>query len=243
MKKELLISYREIKTIIVIALILSFIFGFNDNKPNFVLKDWLKNLIYIFILSFSIVLANNLGYKLMARYANSNVEIKIWNSHVFKEEFKFSKIPLYIFTPVLPALIALFSNGQWFVPVVNTFNVNDYSVYGRKFPKLTYFNQGLIAVTGLFFVFILMIFFKILLINEGIKIGSWFILFNLIPISDLPGAKIFIASRVMYLSSLLFFILNILLIQNLNVLSSIIISLFFSVLIGVIYFYYIEYKK
>jgi len=243
MKKESLISYKEFKSIIIISLILALIFGFNDNKPSFIFKDWFKNLFYIFILSLIIVLVNSIGYKLMARYLDANIEIKIWNSQFFSEKFNFFKVHKYLFTPVLAVLTTLFSNGKLFFTALSTFEIKNYSVYGRRFPKLTYFNLGLITIGGLFFNFILMLFFKMLLINKGVLISAWFILWNLLPFSELPGARIFLASKTMYFFSLIFFAANILLIQSMPILTAIIVSLFFSIVLAVVYFYFMEYLK
>lgn len=235
--------YKEFKTILIIILILTFIFGYNDNKPSFILKDWLLNLIYVFILVSLVVLVNIFGYKLAAKYFDAKIEMKIWNSSKFEGKFSLKKLGNYIFSPVLPILLTLFSNGKIFLTTIATFDIKDYSVFGRKFPKLTYFNHGLIVIAGLFFNFILMIFFKILMLEKGILINSWFILWNLLPLSQLPGSKIFFASRVMWIFTLIFFITNILLIQNLPVLSAIILSFFFSIVLAIIYFYFVEYMK
>jgi len=235
-------SYKEIKAILAVIIILAFIFGFNDNKSEFILKNWLLNLFYVFILASLVVLFNVLGYKLAAKYLDAEAEIKILNYNAFKEKFQFAKMHRYILTPVLPILITLFSNGKLFFTAISTFELKNQNVYGRKFPKLTYFNIGLIAVSGLFFIFVLIIFFKLLNLDKGVMIGAWFIIWNLLPFSDLPGAKIFFASRAMYLFSMVFFVLNILLLQFLSVLTAIIASFFFSIVFAMIYFYFVEYK-
>ncbi len=243
MKKEYQKSYKEIKTILIIIIILTFIFGFNDNKGEFVLENWLLNLFYVFILVSLTILFNVLGYKLTAKYLGTEAEIKIWNSDVFREKFQFTKMYRYILTPVLPVLITLFSNGKLFFSCLSTFDIKNETLYGKKFLKLSYLNIGLIAVGGLFFNFILMIFFKLLNLDKGVLINAWFIFWNLLPLSNLPGAKIFFASRIMYLFSLIFFILNIFLVQVLSVLTAIITSFFFSILLAIVYFYFVEYLK
>ena len=50
MKKGYMNLSREIKSIIVIVLVLTFIFAFDDGKPAFVLTDWLLNFLYVLIL-------------------------------------------------------------------------------------------------------------------------------------------------------------------------------------------------
>jgi len=228
MNKESGKSYREIKTIFGIILILVFIFAFNDNSDKFVLKNWVLNFIYVFILVSLAVLFNTLGYKLTAKYLGAEIEVKIWNSQKFQDKFSLRRLGGYILSPVLGILVTLFSNGTKFFTAVNT---------------LTYFNVGMIAFGGLFFNFILMVFFKILTLDKGVLINSWFIMWNLLPISELPGAKIFFASKIMYFFSLIFFVINVFLVQALPVLTSLIISFFFSILAAVVYFYLVEYLK
>ncbi|MEK6834630.1 MAG: hypothetical protein AABX61_00005, partial [Nanoarchaeota archaeon] len=161
MKKGSMKFSQEFKSIFIIILILSFVFGFNDNKPEFILNNWIMNFIYIFALVSLIVLFNVLGYKLAAKYFGTKVNIKLWSQDAFKEKFEFRKMHKYVFSPVLAILFTLFSNGKIFLSLVSTFDIKDYSLFGKKYPKLTYFNNGLIVVCGLFFNFILMILFKI----------------------------------------------------------------------------------
>ena len=49
MKKGSMRLSREIKSIIVIVLILTFIFAFDDGKPSLILKDWFLNFFYVLI--------------------------------------------------------------------------------------------------------------------------------------------------------------------------------------------------
>lgn len=243
MKMEFGKSYREIKTVFIIILILTFIFGFNDNKQEFILKDWILNLIYVFSLVSMVVLFNVLGYKLAAKYFDVEIETKMWNSHFFVENFKFKNLRNYIFSPVLGILTTLFSNGKLFFTASTTFEIKNYNNYGKKFPKVSYINSAFIVTFGLFFNLVLMIIFKILSIDKGMTINMWFILWHLLPFSELPGAKVFIASVKTYLFVLIFFILNIFIIQSMSIISTLIISSFISILIAVIYFYFVDYLK
>src|SRR3989338_4635107 len=243
MKKGSMRLSMEIKSIIVIVLILTFIFAFDDGKPSLILKDWFLKFFYVLILVVLTVLFNSFGYKLMAKYLGTEVEIRVWNSEKFEGRFSLSKLHKYIFSPVLGVLIMLFSNGKIFFTAVSTFDIKNYNMFGRKFPKLTEFNVGLIATFGLFFNLILMILFKALSIDKGVFINSWFIAWSLLPFSNLPGAKIFIASRSLYVFSLIFFIANILLIPSLPLLYAILSSFVLSSLLAIAYFYFLEYLK
>ncbi|MEK6835500.1 MAG: hypothetical protein AABX55_00555, partial [Nanoarchaeota archaeon] len=187
---------------------------------------------------------NLLGYKLAAKYLGTNIKLKIWNSQKFKGKLlRLKNIDLAYTTPILAILIMLISNGRIFFSTVLTFTVEKFKVLGKRFPYLTDYHVALIVVTGMFFNFILMLFFKLTNVELGIKISSWFILFNFLPVSELPGEKLFFGSRTLWVFSLIFFLVNIFLINSLSMASAILLSFLFSVVFGVIYFYFFEYMK
>ena len=136
----------------------------------------------------------------------------------------------------------LISNGRFYFPTVLSFDVNK-EVFGRKFQYLTYFNTALIVFFGLLFNLVLMWIFKLANIDLGLKISFWFILFNLLPFSELPGAKLFVGSFTFYLFSLIFFLVNIILLQAINSFAALFTSLLFSIVIATIYFYFFQYKR
>jgi len=242
MKKRLLDSSEAI-VIIKIILLLTLIFGFNDGRENFVFSNWIVNLILTFLLTSLIVLINILGLKLSSKYYGTEIKIKIWNSQKFKEAKTLTKKILLIYTtPILNILIMLISNGKLYLANVLSFDY-DKEVLGRKFPYITYFNVALIVFFGLLFNLILMWIFKLTGLDLALKISFWYILFNLIPISELPGAKILAGSITFYIFSLIFFLVNIILLQAINSFAALFISLLFSVTLAALYFFFFQYKK
>ena len=242
MKKRLLDSSEAI-VIIKIILLLTLIFGFNDGRENFVFSNWIVNLILTFLLTSLIVLINILGLKLSSKYYGTEIKIKIWNSQKFKEAKTLTKKILLIYTtPILNILIMLISNGKLYLANVLSFDY-DKEVLGRKFPYITYFNVALIVFFGLLFNLILMWIFKLMGLDLALKISFWYILFNLIPISELPGAKILAGSMTFYIFSLIFFLVNIILLQTINSFAALFISLLFSITLAALYFFFFQYKK
>jgi hypothetical protein len=184
-----------------------------------------------------------LGVKLSAKYYGTEAKIKIWNSHKFKEAKTFGKKFLLIYsTPILNVLITLLSNGKIYLSNVISFDVNK-EVFGKKFPYITYFSVANIVFMALLFNLILMWIFKLFGLNLGLKISFWFILFNLIPISELPGAKILAGSVTFYIFNLVFFLTNAILLYVVNVFNSLVISLIFSMVLATVYFYFYQYLK
>ncbi len=242
MKKRLL-ELSETKTLVKAILLLTIIFGFNDGSKKFIFENWFTNLILVCLIVGLIVLVYVYGLKLAARHYGTELTIKIWNSHKFKGPRSLSrKISLIYTTPILNLLITLFSNGKFYFASLLTFNVKK-EVIGRKYPYLSYFDISNIVFIGLLFCLGLMWIFKTADIFLGLKISFWFILFNLIPISELPGAKIFAGSMTFYIFCLVFFLVNILMLFLMNSILAVIISVVFSTLVATIYYYFYQYSK
>jgi len=240
--KKRLSELSEIWTIIKIILLLTLIFGFNDNREEFVFSSWFTNLIITCILVSLIFLIHVFGLKLAAKYYGTELKMKIWNSQKFKAVKTFSKKLLLIYTtPILNILVMLFSNGRIYLSSVFSFDVKKETL-GRKFQYLTYFNIANIVFFGLLFNLILMWIFKLINFDLGLKISFWFILFNLLPVSELPGAKILAGSVTFYIFNVIFFLANILLLQVINSFWALLISLLFSIIVSSIYLFF-QYNK
>ena len=242
MKKRLL-ELSEAIAIIKIILLLTIIFGFNDGRENFVFNSWFTNLFLVFLIVSLVVLFNVLGLKLAARYYGTEIKMKTWNSQKFKGANSFAKKLFLIYnTPILNIIATLLSNGRIYLTNVISFDYKK-EVLGRKFQYLTYFNMGIIVFFGLLFNLILMWIFKVFNFDLGLKISFWFILFNLVPISELYGSKILAGSITFYIFCLVFFVLNIILLQFINSFSSLFVSLLFSIVLSTLYFFIFQYKK
>jgi len=242
MKKRLL-ELSEAIAIIKIILLLTIIFGFNDGRERFVFNSWFTNLFLVFLIVSLVVLFNVLGLKLSAKYYGTEIKMKTWNSQKFKDANSLTKkLSLIYSTPILNIIVTLFSNGRIYLANVLSFNYKK-EVLGRKFQYLTYFNIAVIVFFGLLFNLILMWIFKIFSFDLGLKISFWFILFNLVPISELYGAKIMSGSVTFYIFCLIFFLLNIILLQFVNSFSALFVSLLFSVVLSTLYFFVFQYKK
>lgn len=242
MKKRLL-NLSDSIAIIKIILLLTLIFGFNDGSEKFVFGNWINNLGITFLLVSFVVLIHVLGLKLAAKYYGTELRIKLWNSHKFKEAKGFAKKMLLIYsTPIINILAMIISNGKFYLSSVMSFDVEK-EVLGRKFQYITYFNIALIVFFGLLFNLALMWIFKLAYIDLGIKISFWFILFSLIPLSELPGAKILAGSVPFYVFCVVFFLANIILLYTMNSFLALLISLIFSVTLATLFFIFFQYKK
>ena len=243
MKQTSLNYYKEAKSVIVAILLLTLIFGFNDNKAVFILKNWIANLVNVAFIVSLVLLFNIIGYKLTAKYLGTIIKLKTWNNQKFKEKLSLKSVDLIYSTPILPILIMIISNGKIFFSSILTFTVEKIKLIGKGFPHIREYDVALIVLAGMFFNFILMLLFKLTGIDLGVKISSWFILMNFLPFSELPGAKLFMGSRALYFFSLIFFAVNILFLNILSIMSAILLSALFSSIFAVVYFYFFEYMK
>ena len=242
MKKRLLGS-SELWTLIKIILILTLIFGFNDGSENFFFSNWFTNFLFTCLIVSLIVSFNILGLKLAAKYYGTELKVKIWNSHKFKTAVTFGKKLLLLYTtPILSIIVMLLSNGKIYFSTVMSFSVNE-KLFGRKFQNLTYFNISSIVFFGLLSNLILMWIFKLLEFDLGLKLSFWFILFSLLPISELPGTKLLLGSATFYVFNLVFFILNIVLLYVISSFAALFVSLVFSVVFASLFFFFFQYKK
>ncbi len=242
MKKRLL-ELSEAVIIIKIILLLTLIFGFNDGRERFIFNYWVANLFLVFLIVSLIVLFNVLGLKLAAKYYGTEIKMKTWNSQKFKNAGTITKKLFLIYnTPILNVIVALLSNGRIYLTNVLSFDYKK-EVLGRKFQYLTYFNIAVIVFFGLLFDLILMWIFKVFNFDLGLKISFWFILFNLAPISELYGSKILAGSVTFYIFCLIFFIMNIVLLQFADSFSALFVSLLFSIILSTLYFFIFQYKR
>ena len=242
MKKRLLGS-SELWTVIKIILILTIIFGFNDGSENFIFSKWFANFLFTCLIVSLIVSFNILGLKLAAKYYGTELKVKIWNSHKFKTATSFGKKFLLLYTtPILSIIVMLLSNGRIYLSTVMSFSVNE-KLFGRKFQNLTYFNISSIVFFGLLSNLILMWIFKLLEFDLGLKLSFWFILFSLLPISELPGTKLLLGSTTFYIFNLVFFILNAILLYVSSSFANLLISMIFSVVFAGLFFFFFQYKK
>lgn len=162
------------------------------------------------ILSFFIVISINIiAKKLAARYLDSSIEIKTWSfkqywftssSHL-KNEF-----PIGILLPIISTILSL---GYFVWLAVIEFDPSPLSSRVSKrhglyrFSELTEIHICLIAAAGVSANLLLSIPFYLFNFTELAKISIYFAFWNLIPLGNLDGSKIFFGSRIVWISLLI----------------------------------------
>ena len=246
---KLLKLSKELKHVLIIVLVLTIVFAFNDGASTFIFKTWGSNFIYVLILVLITVVVNLFGYKFAAKQYQSKAVYKLWDIEQlwFKKKWGIKKLWLkktlpikktgnFYFGIILAIIITLMSAGTAFFTAISTFSITETKKLGRRFSKLEESEEGKIALIGLMANVILLMVFQVLSIDKGVSINSWFILWHILPISDLPGSKIFFSSKTLYIFVIVFFLLFLLLLSVVNLLFAIILAILFTIFIAIFYF-------
>lgn len=176
-KKYFTFSKKEIRDILLVILLFTFVLAYDDGTEVFVMKQWLFSLLNSFAIISSAVLAKELGHKFAAIKRGYTSEFKIW-------------WPLF----GIVAVVSLFSKGQveLFLPVTGLFifhhermRIGEFR-YGHN-----YMDNAIIAFSGPLFNIYLALLFKAFsftmnpLVVTAMRINLIFALVNLLPLDIL----------------------------------------------------------
>ncbi len=191
---------KEIGALVVVSLITAFSVT--------LIKD--ISLFWIVLLGVFILLAVNILVKKFVAYLHeAEIEIKIWEirRYGFKAHSHWQKpFPLGAIMPLLSKIVLFPFNGfTWMASLVFDTKAKAYHAAKRhgiySFSEMTEEHIGRIAAAGLFVNLILALIFYFVGGTFGImfaKLNIWFAFFNMIPISDLDGNKIFFGNLVVW---------------------------------------------
>ncbi len=234
---------KESAALLISILVLSFVFGFDDGKEAFALSSWLFNFLIVFLAVFASVLFRELMFKGFARRHDATSEYGIWNINQVWFGKKLERgIPLGIFAAVV---LAIASAGKFFFTAIGVHNLreNRHARVGRKLIFLEYSEEAKIASMGilshLFLASAGLLGGNFLGLNMSafVNINFFMALFNLLPISNLDGAKIFFGSLMTYIFLVVFTIVAFLLI-NINLVLGWLIALIAGLIIIFIYYFF-----
>lgn len=190
-----MINGKEILNILIISLIFAVTISLFVDIISF---------IYAFVIMFVIIFLSVLAKEITAFYLDSEVETKLWEIKQFgyKPKNKFRKpAPAGIF---LPLIVTALSAGYlyWFAALVFEVQPKVYRAAKRHglytFSEMTEYHIGIIAAAGIFMCLILAIIGYLISVPELSRLSIYYAFFNMIPISNLDGNKIFFGSFVMW---------------------------------------------
>lgn len=186
---------KEILHILVIILILAFALTFLRRMETFV---------YTLASVFFIVFANVAAKKVSAYYLDSEVEVKIWEvkRFGFKPKSHFKKpVPMGAFLPLISAGLS-YGYFAWMASLVFEVKAKIYRAAKRhglySFSEMTEYHIGLIAASGIVINLFLSIVGYLVGFVEFAQLNIFYAFFNMIPLSDLDGNKIFFGSMILW---------------------------------------------
>jgi Zn-dependent protease len=190
-----ILSKKEIIIITVIILILALTIS--------LVKTW-EFFLYTLLAVFLVLIINISAKKIMAFYLDSEIEIKLWEikRYGFKANEYFKKpFPAGIFLPIITAAFS-FGYLTWMASLIFDVKPKIYRAAKRhglySFSEMTEYHLGLIASAGILANLILAIIGYLINFPELAKINLFYAFFNMLPISDLDGNKIFFGSLVLW---------------------------------------------
>jgi len=193
---EIMKKVNEFLHIILAIIILAFSVSLAKlNLGNFLLA----------LLFFAIIFAVNIGAKkIIAYYLQTSVETKIWQiqRYGFKEKQHLNvPIPAGIILPFLISILSL-GNVYWLASTQSEISARKSRVIRKhdfySYTELTEWHIGLIPAAGIFACLVLA--FIAYFLNQGElgRLAIFFACFNMLPLGNLDGTKIFFSSLILW---------------------------------------------
>lgn len=243
---------KEVKQLLISAVILGFVFGFDDGAETFKLSFWLFNFVIVTIIVGLSIFGREFIKKLIAKRKNCTTEYEIWwlKRFGFKSGSKFKNVGLKKGIPLFSILAVMFSFvslGKIFFTAIGKTDVKSVKSHrvGRKFIEVTNYEEAVILLSGIVFNLLLVLIFNavnLYPLNLIFIINFWLVIYNMLPIPPLDGGKIFFNSILVYIFGLAFIILAFGL-KDLNVIFNIVLSVIIAFVLLFIFYYFGEYKK
>ncbi len=250
MIKNIKFTELEIKHLIIGIIVATIVFAFDDKQPTFIFGHWLYNFLKVLIIVTISYLAHIIAQKNLAKRYGAITEHKLWTTqrYWFRAETKFP-FKIYIGL-ILPLFLTFVSLGKIILPLTTVFDMKGIKEYrlGRKWGHLAQYDIARIAAAGPLVNLVIAFLFKILSLilpftfQNMININLILALVNMIPLPQLDGAHIFFNSKPYYVLTIIFISGCALLINQVNVLLTLIIAALAAILFTLLYLYKIEFK-
>jgi hypothetical protein len=225
---------QEIRSLIYFIIFLTIIFGYNDKSDVLSINLWLTNLVLVLAIVALISLVYVLGIKLTSK--------KYGNKAYFKLTDNPKSLKSYI-RHILALALTLVSNGLIFFTPLYNIEFKKVRQLNNIYERDREYDQALAFFSGNFFILILLLIFSYFNITLGSMMCVWFIAWNLVPLASQSGTQTFFISRPLYVFSLVFFPLSIMLSISFAPLLSLILALIFAIALFIFYYYMAEYKS
>jgi len=198
-------NLKEIIVILLVGIIISFSISISKSISVF---------LYTTIIVLSVILINIIAKKTASYYFDSKIETKIWeiSQYGFNPSQSFKKpVPVGIILPLISKIL-FFSVGGfvWMASLVFDVKPRVYRSAKRHglytFSEMTEDHIGFIAASGIIANLLFAIIGYLIGIPEFSRISIYYAFFNILPIYDLDGNKIFFGHNILwsFLAALVF---------------------------------------
>jgi|SRR3989344_5050908 len=190
-----MVNGKGILNILVISLILAVTVSLLTSVISF---------LYAFVTIFMIIFLTTIAKEITAFYLDSEIETKMWEvqQYGFTPSKKFKKpVPAGIFLPIIITAVTV-GYAYWLASLVFEVKAKVSRAAKRhglySFSEMTEYHIGLIAAAGIFMSLILAVIGYLAGLPELSRLSVYYAFFNMIPISNLDGNKIFFGSFVLW---------------------------------------------
>jgi len=190
-----MLNLKEIYSLLAVIPIIAFALGFFRGVSAFP---------YILLAVFLAILINFLAKKITSFYLDSEIDIRTWQvkRYGFKAH-KYLKKPFQagMFLPIITSLVTL-GNFVWMGSLVFDVKPEIHRAAKRhglySYSEMTEEHIGWIAAAGIAANLIFAVVGYLIGFSELARISIYFAFFNMLPLSDLDGNKIFFGSRILW---------------------------------------------
>lgn len=201
-------SSSDLRALVIAAVVLGILFGYDDQQPTFQLSYWLTNLIIMIVLSFFSLMLYDAAHKIKAKRAGCESSIHLWSMSRFSYAASshlrgpIKSIPLGI---IIPLLFLFLTEGVLKVATLTSTSIKTISArrLGKEFRRATELEEAQIACAGplmsLFIAFLAKIiipFFPFM--QQVMAINLYLAFFNMLPLPTLDGTRVFFGSPLMF---------------------------------------------
>lgn len=181
-------SRKEIISILIVTILLGFTISLIKSTRLF---------LYSSMLIFFVIIANAVAKKIAAYYLEANIELGIWEviQYGIRKPAHFKRpFPAGVFFPLILTAISL-GRLTWFAPLTFEVKPKKYRAVRRHglyaFTEMTEEHIGLIAFAGIVINLALAVVGYLINQPEFSRLNIYFAAFNMLPMADLDGNKIF----------------------------------------------------
>lgn len=228
-------TLHELRGIAISILVIAFVISFKEwGSAAFDAAEGLYNLFNSALIVALSILVHDFGQRMWSLASGYRLEFKMWS-----------------FGLVIALVVVFLSKGNVWLIIPSGFMLHHIASYRLGWFRygINYFGQAMVALAGPLFSLMLLILLKMMnalypnpLLQKAIIFNAIYTITSLLPIPPLDGSKVYFGSRMLYAFSVpAIFFSTILMIINVPIFLSIVLSLLVGVALWLVY--YISFEK